>query len=311
MWKKLLYFLIVSSLFLSACSNVDRSAERVVITIGERNITKDRLKKDIKRITLEMGILDQGIKHLIPVLTSRIIDNYLILEYGKANGISVSENELNAAIKDIKKDYPEQVFQNILIRRYIDFEEWKEALGEQLLIEKIITIASASIAPITFHEIKSYFDSHQNEYERSEMVEFRQIVTRSRDEAEKILARLDKGEDMDELARSYSISPEAKDGGKVGWIAAGELDESMEEAIFSLPVGRRSSISKTHYGYHIFEVLARRPAGFKSLPEAMAEIESKLFKSKKDAFYREWLVELRNLFPVKVNQELLNTLEFG
>jgi hypothetical protein len=102
MLKKLLYFLIVFSLFLSACRNVDRLAERVVITVGERNITEDILKKDIKRITLEMGIMDQGVKHLIPALTSRIIDNYLILEYGKVNGITVSDNELNAVRKDIK-----------------------------------------------------------------------------------------------------------------------------------------------------------------------------------------------------------------
>jgi FKBP-type peptidyl-prolyl cis-trans isomerase (trigger factor) len=100
----------------SACSNVDRSAERVVLTVGDRSITEDKLKKDIKRITLEMGITDQGVKHLIPALTNRIVDNYLILEYGKINGITVSENELNAVIKDIKKDYPEKVFQNILIR---------------------------------------------------------------------------------------------------------------------------------------------------------------------------------------------------
>jgi peptidyl-prolyl cis-trans isomerase C/foldase protein PrsA len=311
MWKKLSYLLFVLSLFISACGNVDRSAETVVITVGDRNITEDKLKKDIKRITFEMGIRDQGGKHLIPALTNRIIDNYLILEYGKINGITVSKNELNAAIKDIKKDYPENVFNNILIRRYIDFEEWKEALREQLLVEKIITIASASITPITFQEIKSYFDSHQSEYERSEMVEFRQIVTRSRDEAEKILARLDNGEDMDELARKYSISPEAKVGGKVGWISVGELDESMEEAIFSLPVGKRGSILKTLYGFHIFEVLAKRPAGFKRLPEAMADIESKLFRNKKDSFYRGWLVELRSLFPVKVDQELMNKLDFG
>jgi len=311
MWKKLLYFLFVLSLFLSACGNVDRSAERVVITVGDRIITEDNFKKDIKRITLEMGIRDQRVKHLIPALTNRIIDNYLIQEYGKINGITVSENELNAVIKDIKKDYPENVFHNILIGRYIDFKEWKEALREQLLIEKIITIASASITPITFHEIKSYFDSHQSEYERSEMVEFRQIVTRSRDEAEKILARLENGEDMDALARKYSISPEAKVGGKVGWMSVGELDESMEEAVFSLPVGKRGSILKTLYGFHIFEVLAKRPAGYQSLPEAMADIESKLFRNKKDSFYRGWLVELRSLFPVKVDQELLNKLDFG
>ncbi len=179
------------------------------------------------------------------------------------------------------------------------------------LIKNIIREASRNISPVTFHEVKTYFESHQNEFMRPRMAKFRQVVTRTKDEAEKILQRLRNGEDLDALAWAYSVAPEAENGGVVGWVAQGELEESMEKVIFSLPVGRISRVARTPYGYHIFEVLSKRSEGLKSLPEAMAEIESTLSHEKTELFYQRWLKELRGHYPVSVNNELLNTLEFG
>jgi peptidyl-prolyl cis-trans isomerase C len=85
----------------------------------------------------------------------------------------------------------------------------------------------------------------------------------------------------------------------------------MEKAIFTLPIGKISPVTKTSYGYHIFEVQSKRPKGFKSLSEAMEEIESNLFRHKQETFYERWVIQLRGLFPVQVNKDLLATLEFG
>jgi len=90
-----------------------------------------------------------------------------------------------------------------------------------------------------------------------------------------------------------------------------ELEESMEKVVFSLKVGQLSSVIKTPYGFHIFEVLERRPEGERSLPEAMPEIESKLFQSKRDEVYKDWLQDLRRKIAVEVNYNLINQLEFS
>ena len=267
--------------------------------------------RDVKRITIEMGIQDQEVKGIIKPLINKIIDNYLILEYGKRNGITVTEQELSVAVAEIKGDYPERVFQDVLLQRYIDFEDWKTVLRQQLLLKKIITSATASIPPITFPEIKVYFDTHRGDYRYDKMVKLQQIVTRSKEEAETISKMLAQGQDMNALARQYSIAPEAKDGGVMGWINMGELEKSMERAIILLPVGKKSPIVKTPYGYHIFEVLALRSEGQKTLREAMAEIETKLYQEKEDIFYRDWLRELRGVFPVMVNQHIYQTLELS
>jgi len=311
MLKRFFCLLILISVSLSACGIFDRSERRIVIIVGNRDVYEDELKRDIRRITFEMGITNEEVTDLITPLVNRIIDNYLIMEFGKEKGIKVSDNELESAVQDIKKDYPEKVFQELLLKRYIDFENWKEGLRQQLLIEKIIAKASESITPVSSSETKRYFDSHQNEFKHAQMVKLRQIVTSTRDEAEKIAGLLATGQDMEELARKYSKAPEAENGGEVGWVSKGELEEYIEGVIFSLPVGKTSPVIKTTYGYHIFEVLSKRPEGFKTLPESIAEIEKKLMLQKKDSFYRGWLKELRSLFPVLVNHGLLRTLEFG
>ena len=133
-----------------------------------------------------------------------------------------------------------------------------------------------------------------------------QIVTKTRDEAKQVLKKLTSGEDMGELAKEYSIAPEAETGGRLGWIRQGDLEERMDKIIFSLPLGKISTIVQTSYGCHIFKVLSERPEGYNTLPESIEIIESKLLLEKKDSFYREWLKELRTLFPVVVSEQIKN-----
>lgn len=302
--KKTFYFIIALYLLLTACHILDRPEEDAVIDVGTRHITEGELRQEIQRIIIEMGITDQEAELGIHALVNKVVENCLIVEYGKENGIILPDDELESAIRHIKRDYPEDAFQEMLLNRYIDFDKWKEELRKELLIKKIITRAAADIPPITFKDTAAYFETHREEFGRREMVEVRQIVTRTMDEAEKLHQQLNKGGEMGELAKSHSITPEAENGGMLGWISKGELEEPMEKTIFSLPVGKASAILKTSYGYHIFEVLSRRSEGLKGLPEVMAEIESMLLLRRKESFYEGWLEQLKSRYPVKIDKEI-------
>ena len=312
MLKQSFCLAVAICLILSACDILDRSEERAMVIVGERIVNEAELKRDIIEMTSGMGLTDQSVKEILDSLIGRLVDYYLVLEYGRQNSITISEQELESAVKDTKKDYPEEkVFQEMLLHRYLNYDEWKEGLRRQLLVRKIIEKVYEGISPITPDEIKAYFDSHEIEFAQPPMVKFSQIVTHSEDEAKALRERLLKGEHLDELARQYSTAPEAEDGGEVGWISQDALDESIDRVIFSLPVGEISPVVKTPYGYHIFQVDAKRPEGPKSLQEARDEIETMLILQKQEVLYNNWIVRLRELFPVKINHELLKTLEFG
>jgi len=291
------------------CGPSDQMKDKVVIVVGSRQITSGQLKKDMEFISADMDIPDQDQNRSREQIFGLVIDHYLILEYGRKIGISVSEDEVQRVVNDIKSGYTEGAFKDALLRGYVDPEQWEERIKEQFLVNKVINKVTENITPPDYQQIKRYFEDNKDEFKSPEMLEFRQIVTRSREEAEALLKRLKKGEKMPDLARQHSIGPEAEKGGKVGWVARGHLEESMEKMLFSMPRGKTSPVVKTPYGFHIFEVLSVRPEGVKQLPEVIREIESKLRIQRQRLFYKKWLGDLRSQFEIKINQDLLNRME--
>jgi parvulin-like peptidyl-prolyl isomerase len=306
-----LFCLGLIPILILGCDLFERDKNDSVLIIGSRHITADELKKDMAFITLGIGLPEGMLTPLRDELFDQVIDHYLIMEYGRENNITLSENELQQAINGIKTGYTEDAFQEALLRGYVDFEEWKARLREQLLKNKIIGNATPNVSPPSYEKIQRYYEEHQDEFRYPRMLEFRQIVTRTKEEGENLLQRLRNGESMSDLAKKYSIAPEAENGGKVGWVAPGHLDEPMEKILFSMPPGKKSPVIKTPYGYHIFEVLSIRPEGLEKLPDVISEIESKFIDQKREAAFRKWLGELRTHFTVKVNKQLLNTLELS
>ncbi|MBW1943073.1 MAG: peptidylprolyl isomerase [Deltaproteobacteria bacterium] len=294
-----------------ACDISESPVMPVAMTIGKRNVPVDVLKRDLNLLRIDMGIPDRDVGEALEPLLDRMVDRYLILEYGRDRGIFLSDDELNGTIQEIQSEYQEEDFRDMLLREYMAFDEWKGALRERLLIRKITESVSEDAGPVTFKEMKVYYDRHQEEFYYPRMVQFRQIVTSTRGDAEKLLGRLKQGEDFGELARKYSVAPESESGGEVGWIRENDLEESMGKVLFSLSPDGGVSIVETPYGFHILDVMSRRPAGRKTLPEAMVEIERRLTYEKENSFYRHWLNQLRNHYPVKINRALVDEMELG
>ncbi len=308
-----LYCLLCWSLTFPAlgCGVFDHEPDDVIIEIGSTCLTRDTLKKEMEFMSGEMPVSGDHAEEIKKQLVRQIIDYFLIIEYAKKNDISVSEKDFQKNLKEIKKEYTENDFREALLRGYADPESWEHRLRNQLLVSKVIKEASRGIPSPSYEEIKHYFQENRNDFRSPEMLSFRQIVCKSKKEAENLRDRLHAGEDMGELAGKYSIAPEAENNGDVGWVARGDLDEAMEKTLFSMQPGETSPIVKTDFGYHLFEVTARRPAGLKELPEVIDEIESTLLQQRHEDFYKKWLKKLRSEFKVKINQDMLAKLKLS
>ncbi len=74
-----------------------------------------------------------------------------------------------------------------------------------------------------------------------------------------IKKRLDNGEDFSQLAKQYSDDPNAGNGGDLGFIKKGTLNElAFEERAFSLNPGQTSDIFESRLGFHIISLLAKK-----------------------------------------------------
>jgi len=282
------------------CLKFEQTNKMAVITVGTRAVTSEELKKDIEFISALTNFRSIQNNEIKSQLIEHIINHYLILEYGKNQGISVNENDMQLVVSEFKREYTEESFQDALLRGYVNYDQWRERLKEQLLVKKIIKSVIDTIPSPSYQVIKEYFEANTDQFRSPRMVKFRQIVTMTKEEASDILKRLQNGENMSDLALEYSTTPEAEKGGEVGWVAFSDLEESMEEILSSLPEGKISPVTKTPYGYHIFEVISVREEGIRDLPEVVKEIESKLLNEQSEIFFQTWLKELRSQFRVKI-----------
>ena len=80
------------------------------------------------------------------------------------------------------------------------------------------------------------------------------ILVNSEKDAQNIMARLEKGENFEDLAKRFSKCPSKKKGGNLGWFNKGDMVPEFENAAFSAQKGAVVGPVKTQFGYHIILV---------------------------------------------------------
>lgn len=83
------------------------------------------------------------------------------------------------------------------------------------------------------------------------------ILVKTKEEAEKIKARLDKGGDFHQLAKKHSTCPSGKKGGDLGEFGPGKMVKAFDEVVFKKPILKVHGPVKTKFGYHLIKTLYR------------------------------------------------------
>ena len=117
---------------------------------------------------------------------------------------------------------------------------------------------------------------------------------------EKILEKLHAGEDFAKLAKLYSQSSMASEGGDLGFFRLDEISALLRQELEGLKAGEFTSVIDTEMGYQIFyvEEVVEKPG--KSLEDAAPEITNKLYTEIVDQKYQTWLENLRTRSHIRI-----------
>ena len=80
------------------------------------------------------------------------------------------------------------------------------------------------------------------------------ILVNSEKDAQNILARLEKGESFEALAKRFSKCQSKSKGGNLGWFVKGDMVPEFENAAFNAKKGEVVGPVKTQFGYHLILV---------------------------------------------------------
>jgi len=242
-------------------------------------------------------------------LLGKLIEDKLLLREAAKEGIQVSDEEINQVYKGIAEDYGKD-FNDYLKRLHLKLDEWKTYLSHDLLIEKVIRQHLRSVGEVTTREIKDYYQSHLKEFQVPVQYRFSQIVVPTVKMAQKVRGKLLKGGDFPELAKQYSISPEGKRGGDMGYWREDRLPKEFM-IVREMKVGEISKVLRSPYGYHIIMLTGAKDAKVLSLKEAGPQIARKLISAKREAEKDRWLKELNKRANVIIYKDVLKKIKLN
>ncbi len=85
----------------------------------------------------------------------------------------------------------------------------------------------------------------------------RHILVKTREQAEQIKKRLDKGEDFGKLAKKLSTCPSGKRGGDLGEFRRGQMAKAFDQVVFNKEVLVVHGPVKTQFGFHLIQTIYR------------------------------------------------------
>jgi peptidyl-prolyl cis-trans isomerase SurA len=190
------------------------------------------------------------------------------------------------------------------------YEDFKATIRNQIVTQEVMRQEVGRHVNITPGEVRTYFDSHKQEYVQPESVRLSEIlistgtaapapeggsqedpakVEGAKAKADDLVAKLKAGADFGQLARSSSEGPTASTGGDLGQFRRGALAKVLEDATFSLNAGQYTEPIRTRQGYVILKVDQHVHGGVPQYNDVQQQVEQDYWDSKMMLTIRDYL----------------------
>jgi len=205
-----------------------------------------------------------------------LIANVLQEQVAREMGISVSDEEVEAAVKERQGKTDDASFAAMLaftggnpVKLRYDIRKGQlEMKVRKRLMEAVL---------VTQSDLKAQFE--QEKYTLfPEQVKARQIIVLTPDLADRLYRQLKEGADFAKLAESTSTDLSRTKGGDLGWVTPGINYAPWDDVVFKLKPGEISQPFRSVHGYHIVLVEEHRTAGW-GRPEDKRDLLDELIRA--------------------------------
>ena len=244
-----------------------------------------------------------------------LIDRTLLLQEAGRRGIQPDEAKISATLDSYRK-------------RYANSQRWQrdgskmlaaleKKLREDQLLQEFKTRFIQPNQP-SDAELREFYQNNLDKFtepgtQRVSLILLkvdpsspREAWENARTEAEKLIARINKGEKFSALANEYSADLTAQKGGDMGYLHKGMLGQAAEETIDQLSIGDISSPVRVLEGMAIFRLEDRKKSRIRSLADVRARATALWQREKNEADWQALKQRLRETTDIKIYSAVQN-----
>jgi len=202
----------------------------------------------------------------------RLIMNQVQVQRAEQTGIRVTDQEVDRSLVDVAQQNQLTLIQlrQAVEADGLDFNEFREDVRKQLLTSKLTQRIVESMDEITDTEVDMLIESDMfgsDEYHLSQIaLQLSQSATpadlrEAEQRINEIRQQIIDGMDFAEAAVNFSNSPDALDGGEVGWRNLNTMSHQIADRIRDLETGEISEPMLASGSLMLIKVNERRPRG--------------------------------------------------
>lgn len=257
-----LSLICMASCAISGCPRDPRAREglRTVALVGDESISRSEFVAELARAGIARLATAEERESVAREILERQIRETLLVKSARESGLSVTDAEVERTLQKSVEGYLPGTFLRVLHAEQLTLDQYREKIRRRLLIESLMRARMQQQPPISEDTLRARYEAKRGKHNHEPQVRVRQILVRTEEEAQHLLGEIQARRlSLEEAARRYSVSPENERGGDLGWFARSEMPTAFERC-FAMHPGELSDVVASEYGFHIFQLIEKRPA---------------------------------------------------
>jgi peptidyl-prolyl cis-trans isomerase SurA len=278
--------------------------DRVVASVDGEPITmhevKDFAAQHGRPITSDDFASSQTAKDTVKAL----IGEKLLEQEVKKYEDKIDEGQVDKYIQELRQDkhLTDAQFRQQLQASGMSYDELRKRA--RLDLEKAMMIQQEVREKIEIPDtdIQAAYDSHKADFtvakERLKLAQILiaippnaspQQIAEAQKKSDMVRARAAKGNDFNDLARTYSDDDSKSNGGELGWFEPSDVMDQILASVKTLKPGQISPVIRTSHGFHIVKLEDHEVPGVRPLSEVKAQIRAALIDQQSSGQLETWI----------------------
>jgi peptidyl-prolyl cis-trans isomerase SurA len=286
-----------------------------IIVLQEVNSLMQTLKQNLDASPYSDEEKQRMLSEMRQTVIDSLVNRKLIVQAAmELEWLEVSEEEIDASVQRYiqQSERTEEQLREELAKEGLTMEDFRTQMKESSLSSSLENYEVASKIVITREDVSQYYDQNPDKYSGQTTYHLRNIfinapVSGSAAEQATVEAKLAKiseelasGESFEDLARKYSESAYAAEGGELGNFKLEDLSPNLRAAVEPLSPGEATEPLASGDGYQILFVQEIHKESDVPLESVYSEIENELYQQQYAERSEAWIKGLRENAHIKI-----------
>lgn len=249
--------------------------DRIIAVVDQAVITEQELADRIKSVQAQLekqGTALPAPEVLEKQVLERLIVDSLQLQFAARTGLKVDDAQLDKTIDRIaaQNKLTIEEFKATIEKDGIYFQKFRDDIRNEITVSRLREREVDGRIVISEAEVDNYLTTQANRGEEQDEFEIAHILIRTpedsspedlekaKSKAQAALNQLASGASFAEVSAAFSDTPNALEGGNMGWKSGAQIPALFLNELKSLQAGEIAKPLRSPNGFHILKLLNRR-----------------------------------------------------